>query len=149
MAKKAKKLAEPASRANLKRHDSLPVPHVATWVDGRPLLDTPDAKLVVQAVADHRCHLCGQSLGNEVWVVIVSPQALRFGFAGEPSGHFECLQYATAICPYLRRRPVNLIVSCQDIAVVERPHLDLSKQGRSHDPWHRRAPGLGERGQGH
>lgn len=99
---------------------------MATWIDGRPLLDKPDPKLVLQAVADHCCHVCGQPLELDDWAVIVVPQALQFGIAEEPPGHFECLQYATAICPYLRRRPANLIVSCQEVEVVVRPSLPIA-----------------------
>lgn len=117
---------EPTSWAKLKRHNGLPVPHVASWIKGTPRLDMPDGDLVLSTASERCCHLCGQSIGQDDWAVIVAPQELRFGVASEPPGHFECLQYATVICPYLSERAVNLIVSCRNVVVVGRPNFAIT-----------------------
>lgn len=70
---------------------------------GRPHFVVNDAHRVRQAIAEHRCGLCGEQMALDDTYFVGGPSCLYHpaGVYRDPPGHRDCLAYALSVCPYL------------------------------------------------
>jgi hypothetical protein len=69
---------------------------------GRPLFVVNDAERQIRAVKEKRCPICGSHLDSLIWWVGGPLSAFLEAGAYNDSGmHYECMEYALQVCPYL------------------------------------------------
>ncbi len=126
--KKPYKMPRPCSWSRMDRVGDLPAPYVAArFADGRIDLASIDPRRIVDVYEKSLCHLCGvdMGMGNDGSdSVILNATQLSVGFSTEPIGHFECLVYATGVCPHLRRTGPHIVATAHRISGARRPLIN-------------------------
>jgi hypothetical protein len=93
------------------------VPAITPWVDGAPRFATTGTARTYICAVERRCSICGATMPpGRVWRVIAGGEveAIEAALAGdyahvnraattEAPGHYACMLYAAAVCPYLAR----------------------------------------------
>lgn len=88
-----------------------PVPWFVTWFkDGKPAFSrtpgaVPDFRivergLVVQAIRQRLCWVCGQRLGKHL-AFVIGPMCAVNRTSAEPPCHLDCAEFSARACPFL------------------------------------------------
>lgn len=107
-------VAMPARVAALPRNKvGYPIPwFVATLEDGTRDFRVASADLMVNAVKQQLCWVCGQQLGSYV-AFVIGPMCAVNRVSAEPPAHRDCALYSAMVCPFLshpgmRRREIDV-----------------------------------------
>ena len=89
-----------------------PIPYVIYWdKSGVPQFKINDEKKSQKCLLDRLCAICGQKLGDDMWLTGGAQSAFheRGAYFDTPM-HHECGVYALKVCPYLASRNYNTLM---------------------------------------
>ena len=86
-----------------KDHRGFPIPFIVMRDPaGKPLFTVNDSRKVNEVVKTLSCAICGEPLGDDMWVAGGPMSAFHpHGAYIDTPIHHECGQYALQVCPYL------------------------------------------------
>lgn len=79
-----------------------PIPWFVDWLDGVPEFRAMDLLKWRQAIAQRRCWVCGDPLGQFL-AFVVGPMCVINRTTAEPPCHRECAAWSAVHCPFLSR----------------------------------------------
>lgn len=77
-----------------------PVPWFVHWENGKPDFRTVDPVKFEACLRFSKCWICGDIMGGKKTFVL-GPLNILNRVTSEPPSHWECAQYAVAVCPFL------------------------------------------------
>lgn len=78
-----------------------PVPKFASWENGKPDFRLVPTSWPPRAIAERRCWICGDTLGQYM-AFVIGPMCAINRTTSEPPCHRDCAEYAVTHCPFLR-----------------------------------------------
>lgn len=99
--KDLKSVETPARVAELQKDErGYPIPHTVQWVNGKPDFRVIDQAKWVDAVVNHKCGICGQTLEGQM-AFVGGPISIKNRLFADLPMHKECAEYAVQVCPFI------------------------------------------------
>jgi hypothetical protein len=85
-------------------HRGYPVPWFVHWLSrDEPEFRVIDPEMMVRAVRQNLCWVCGQTFTNRRKAFTIGPMCCVNRISAEPPAHVDCAQFSAKGCPFLSR----------------------------------------------
>lgn len=109
-----------------KDKNGYPIPYtIRKDEEDTPIFSQHDESLLHNCISNSHCGICGQPLGNDIWLLAGAKIALQpLGGYIDPPMHKQCGTYALQVCPYLalpsflKRSPNEIAKSTDKVLVL-------------------------------